>query len=143
MQRRCQRQGVLAGQGRRDRRVQVMQGAMAGQAGMTRLMGNQPLLLQHGCDRFHHQLMLMAILAGLQELLWWLMLRRRSSQGITPELALAHRQQPLWRSTHQVTAISQPPEEAAAAAMALAQALEQQLRIERRLELQLLTHRQH
>ena len=120
-----------------------MQGAMAGQAGMTRLAGHQSLLLQHGCDRFDHQLMLMAILAGLQQLLWRLMLRRRSSQGITTQLALTHRQQPLWRGPHQVTAIGEPPEEAAAAAMALAQALEQQLGIQRRLELQLLTHRQH
>ena len=53
--------------------------------------------------------MLMAILAGLQQLLWRLVLRRRSSQGITTKLALAHRHQLLWRGPHQITAIGQPP----------------------------------
>ena len=58
-------------------------------------------------------------------------------------MPLPYREQTLWGRSHQIPAIGKPPEEAAAAPMALAQALEQQLRIQGSLKLQLLTHGQH
>ena len=86
---------MLALQRRGDGRVQMAQGAMAGQARMPRLPRPQPLVLQHLGDGLHHQLMLMAILGRAQQGFRWLLLGGGAGEGITAQLPLAHRQQAL------------------------------------------------
>ena len=116
---------------------------MTGQPRVARLLGAEPLLLQHLGNGLHHQLMLMAILDGMQQHFGRFLLGSSPSQGIATQLTLPDSQQSFRRCPHQITPISQPPKEAATAPLLLPQAAEQQLRIQRRAELQLLTHRQH
>lgn len=60
-------QGLVLAQGCRDRGVQMHQLAVAGQPWMARSPRVEARSGEYGCDRVHHQLMLMAIFAGVQQ----------------------------------------------------------------------------
>ena len=60
-------QGLVLAQGCRDRGVQMHQLAVAGQAWMAGSPRVEARSGEHGGDRVHHQLMLMAIFAGVQQ----------------------------------------------------------------------------
>ena len=130
-------------QPRRDRGVQVHQGAVAGQARVAGAPRRQAGSLQHGGDRFHHQLVFVAVLAGAQQLGGRVAQRGRAGEGIAAQQALAQGEQAFGGGPQQGVAPLLLPEEAAAAGLAAAQVGQQGQGIEGAIELQLLAHRQH
>ena len=138
-----QGQGVVVAQAGGDGGVQMHQLAVAGQARMAGPARLQARLAQFGCDRLHHQLVFVAVLDGGEQVVGGGPERGGAGQGIAAQLLLAHAQQPLRRGPHQGGAIALVPEEAAAARLAQAQLGQELERIEGRIELDLLAHRQH
>ena len=111
-------------QGGGDRRVQVHQMAMTGQArpaGAARLQTRRPQAI---ADRLHHQLVFQLLLFGGQQVgagFWG----GGAGQGIAAQLPLAHREQSFGRGADQGGTTTALPEEAAAAALVATQRSQQ------------------
>ena len=95
-------------------------------AGTVRAQASPP---QHRRDRFHHQLVFMAILGGVQQPIGQLPQGGRAGQGVAAQLPLPQGEKPLRRGPQQRFAVALLPEEAAAAGLAAAQLGQQLQRI--------------
>jgi hypothetical protein len=82
-------EGLVLGQGCRDRCVQVHQLAMARQAGVAGPAGGEASSGQYGSDGVHHQLVFVAVLAGVQQGRRLIPRRGGAGQGITAQLAVS------------------------------------------------------
>ena len=127
----------------RDRRVQVHEGSVAGQARVAGAPRRQARPLQHRRDRFHHQLVFVAVLGGAQQLGRRVPQRGRAGEGIAAQQTLAQGEQAFRGGPQQSITPLLLPEEAAAAGLAAAQVGKHGQGIEGAIQLQLLAHRQH
>ena len=87
-----QGQGVVVAQPGGDGGVQMHQLAVAGQARLAGPARLQARLAEFCGDRLHHQLVFVAVLGGVEQLVGGGPERGGAGQGIAPQLLLAHAQ---------------------------------------------------
>ena len=147
MQGRGQVKDTMAASCGLNRRVQMHQLPVPGQARLMAAVGPQTLTLQRNEDFFHHQLVFVAILAGPQQQLAAVISKSgRSRQAVATETTCAQLQQPLRRSAHKgrfAVAASGLPQETAAARLLAAKGAKQLHRFQGAGQQQLLPCRQH